>query len=141
MNAFSLFEIPLIFLFFCSLISSFRQKSNIVKVASNDGDHVRTIYIGKSARFAAYLVHYEIDQVPQEPPPLVQTNESRVPDSCRITMERVSVVEGERRLTQLDINTHICTWIMMMIMLTTTPFPVISNETYLAPIWITQFNG
>jgi hypothetical protein len=101
-----------------------------MKIASTDGDHVRTIYTGKSARFAAYLVHYEIDQVPQEPPPLVQTNEPRVPDSCKLTMERVSVIEGmaEGRGMETghtngsDVDEHKRTRIVMIIVLL---FPVI----------------
>lgn len=68
---------------------SFRQKSNVVQVPGDDGAFVKTIYTGKSTKFAAYLIHYEVDQVPIEPPPIIRESEFQIPESCKITMHHV----------------------------------------------------
>jgi hypothetical protein len=69
---------------------SFRQKSNMIHVSGENGTHAQTIYTGRSTKFIAYLVHYEVSQVPSKPPAIVKMNESRIPEACKTTMLRVS---------------------------------------------------
>jgi hypothetical protein len=75
------------------VLDSFRQKSNTVQVVSDEGIDapLKTIYTGKSAKFPAYLVHYQIDRVPDEPPAIVLAETSYPPDSCKRRMELVRV--------------------------------------------------